>query len=252
VKSFRRQIANLIEALSGNLVVPPYEVYRMAEWLHLRRFFRHFKVDCVFDVGANCGQYAQMLRSKVNFLGDIVSFEPIPELVKELKEISMPDPRWHIEPLALDREAGVTTFNVMRNSEFSSLLPPRPDQPATINANTVARSIEIARSTIAAEFQRHQQRLGFRRPFLKLDTQGADLAVVEGAGETIKRFVGIQTELAIRQLYEGSPSFAETLALLSAHGFEPSAFVPNNEPDSHFPMLIEIDCILFRRDAEGA
>ena len=40
---------------------------------------------------------------------------------------------------------------------------------------------------------------------------------------------------------------AEALSFFSNHGFELSAFVPNNY--GHFPSLIETDCIMFRRDA---
>ena len=74
----------------------------MPEWYHLRRFFHHFSVDCVFDVGANRGQYARMLRSKVGFQGDIISFEPVPELVNELEQISASDPHWHVAGIPLD------------------------------------------------------------------------------------------------------------------------------------------------------
>ena len=204
-------------------------------------------MDCVFDVGANRGQYARMLRTKVGYDGQIISFEPIPELVEELRQISASDSRWHIEGVALGREAGAAAFHIMADSEFSSLLRPRRDQPAIFGEmNKISRSIEVNLSTLAAEFRRYQEELGFKRPFLKMDTQGADLAVVEGAGDTLKHFVGVQTELAIRQLYDDGPGMASALRALAVLGFEPSAFVPNNE--GHFPMLIELDCILFRRD----
>ena len=78
-----------------------------------------------------------------------------------------------------------------------------------------------------------------------MDTQGNDLAVLDGAGQSIKCFIGIQTELAIQQIYEGGSNIDTALKKLAALGFEPSAFVPNNE--GHFPALIEIDCIFFRR-----
>src|ERR1043166_278246 len=104
--SFRRRIANVIESLSGILIIPSHEASRMPEWYHLRRFFHHFNVDCVFDVGANRGQYARMLRSTVGFQGDIISFEPVPELVNELEQISASDPHWHVAGIPLDREPG--------------------------------------------------------------------------------------------------------------------------------------------------
>jgi hypothetical protein len=56
--------------------VRPRKMALLFEEEHLRRFLRHFEVDCVFDVGANSGQYATMVRERAGYLGPIVSFEP--------------------------------------------------------------------------------------------------------------------------------------------------------------------------------
>ena len=218
----------------------------MPEWFHLRRFLRHFDVDCVFDVGANRGQYARMLRDKANFRGDIISFEPIPQLTTELEKISTSDARWHVAGIALDRESGPATFNVMADLEFSSFLRPSALQPTIFKSkNRISKTITVNRSTIAEQFVKYQQRLGFKRPFLKMDTQGNDLAVVDGAGSSINLFVGIQTELSVQQIYNNGPDLTSSMKRFADLGFAPSAFVPNNE--GHFPELIEIDCIFFRR-----
>jgi FkbM family methyltransferase len=246
--TLKRTIANILERLSGNLIIPRHEVHLGPERMHLRRFFAYFGVDCVFDVGANHGQYARMLREHVGFTGHIISFEPIPELAQALTAEARADGRWHVEQLALDRESGPTIFHVMQQPQFSSLHRPSADQPGIFSDdNKVARSITVERSTIAAELPRFQSRLGFARPFLKMDTQGNDSAVVQGAGEALEKFVGIQTELAIRRLYEDSAGFVDALADLDRRGFELSAFVPNNA--GHFPLLVEMDCVLFRRGA---
>ena len=243
----KRHIANLLERLSGNFIIPPGELHLMHEQVHLRRFFEYFDVDCVFDVGANAGQYATTLREKVGFRGDIISFEPIPELAEELRVRAASDSRWHIEQLALDREAGPSSFNVMANSVFSSLHRPNSHQPEIFaSSNNVVRSIPVSRSTIAIEFAKYRSRLGFHRPYLKIDTQGNDFAVVEGAGEALSEFTGLQSELAIEKLYDGSTDFADSIAAYVSRGFVLSAFVPNNE--GFFPRLIEIDCIMVRRD----
>jgi FkbM family methyltransferase len=247
--SVKRKVARLLERMTGCLVIPPREVHLGPERVHLRRFFQHFGVDCVFDVGANAGQYASMLRQTAGFAGDIISFEPIPELAAQLRVAAASDKRWFIEEKALDREAGPASFNIMQLDQFSSLHAPHEDQPDIFrDGNKIVRSIPVQRTTLAAEIERYQAQLGFRHPFLKMDTQGNDVAVFEGAGASIATFVGIQSELPIKSLYAGSSGFSEAIAAYHARGFELSAFVPNNE--GHFPMLVETDCILYRRGAQ--
>ena len=244
--TIKRQVARLIERLSGNLVVPPHEVHLAPERLHLRRFLPHFGIDCVFDVGANRGQYATMLRQDLGYKGPIISYEPIPEMAKALRAASAHDPDWHVEELALDREPGPATFHVMVENQFSSLHAPAAGQTGIFSAlNKVTHDIEVTRATLAGELPKWEAKLGFTRPFLKMDTQGNDLAVVQGAGEAVRRFVGLQSELAIKTLYDGSTGFAQTLAAYSQLGFELSALVPNNA--GHFPSLVEIDCVMFNQ-----
>jgi FkbM family methyltransferase len=249
--SLKRRLANWIERKTNYLILHEGQAHLLPERLHLRRFFEHFEVDCVFDVGANVGQYALELREGVGFSGPIISYEPIPELAARLREIGEGDPQWHVEALALDREAGPATFHVMAADVFSSLNRPAEDQPAIFEGmNRVARQIEVMRSTLAIELPRWREKLQFRRPFLKMRTQGSDLAVVEGAGDSIAEFVGLQSELAVRKIYTGGSAFAEMLSAYSARGFELSAFAPNTA--GHFPILVETDCIMFRRDAPQA
>ena len=88
---------------------------------HLRRLLRYLDVDCVFDVGANSGQFADMLRSTVGYAGLIISFEPNPEQFSVLRARASRDPLWQALPQALGREAGEAVFNVYASSELSSL-----------------------------------------------------------------------------------------------------------------------------------
>jgi FkbM family methyltransferase len=249
--TLKRRLSRMFERLSGDLVVPCEELHLVHERAHLRRLFAYLSVDCVFDVGANRGQYAQMLRDHVGYRGPIVSYEPIPELAAELRLLSTFDSSWHIAELALDREAGPAIFHVMADSQFSSLHHPAIDQPAIFTAsNSVAREVTVMRATVGAELPKWRDRLGFTRPFLKMDTQGNDFAVVEGAGADLGAFVGLQSELAIHNLYDGAVDFAACIAAFTARGFELSAFVPNNA--GHFPRLFEIDCVMFNQAAKAS
>jgi len=223
------------------------KLHSLPEQEHLKRLLSHLEVDCVFDVGANVGQYATMLRRHAGYKGRIISFEPIPEAAEEVRRKAKRDKCWTVEQAALADEGGVRTFNVMAGSEFSSLSEPRTDEVGRFAAmNRPVRSIMVATETLADAYPRLKAQYGFRRPFLKMDTQGYDMSVLRGAGDIIREFAGFQSELSVRRIYEDAADFREALTYYQSLGFDLSAFVPNNA--GHFPALIEIDCIMVRSD----
>jgi FkbM family methyltransferase len=243
----KRILANLAEELTGTRIMLPGQVGLVFEEEHLKRFFSCFRIDCVFDVGANEGQYADVLRDRVGYRGPIISFEPIPNIAARLRSRAATTSNWFIEEAALDSAIRPRSFNIMANNKFSSLLnPTSADSVLFKESNSITRTIDITTSTLAAYYQEYKRMLGFSRPYLKMDTQGNDVGVAKGAGDFIREFAGLQSELAIRKLYDGSDNFQDALAYYRSNGFELSAFVPNNA--GHFPLLVEIDCIMYRPD----
>jgi FkbM family methyltransferase len=215
---------------------------------HLKRFFSHFNVDCVFDVGANRGQYRSLVRDRIGFKGPIISFEPVPSLVSELNALKTRanDTNWYIENIALDRTAGEAEFNVMANNTFSSLMTPsHADVSIFKDMNKVLSVIQVKKEKFSDQYEKYKALLNFKKPFLKMDTQGNDVAVFEGAGPSVKELVGLQSELSIRKIYENTLYYYEVLDFYTKNGFVLSALVPNNA--GHFPDLIEIDCIMYRK-----
>jgi FkbM family methyltransferase len=244
----RRKLADIAEAAIGARILRPENGGFALEEFFLKRFFTYFQIDCVFDVGANTGQYAELLRSRVGFKGHIVSFEPIPELIEHLRRKAERDSNWHIEPVALSKTVGSAIFSVMVDRQFSSLLSPKHDEcDKYTDLNKAARSVPVVTSTLKIEYLKYKDKLGFSRPFLKTDTQGNDVAVVDSAEETIDGFVGLQSELSVKRLYENAPNFHEAISFYQSRGFELSAIVPTHPWD--FPSLVETDCIMFRAAA---
>jgi FkbM family methyltransferase len=218
-----------------------------SERLHLKRLLEFLDVDCVFDVGANAGQYATMLRKVVGYKGQIISFEPIPYLCDALRTRSKDDPLWSVREVALSDSSGEATFNIMESDRFSSLSAPSHDEVTLFSwMNSVKKQVQVKTETLRNLYPELQAEFGFKSPFLKMDTQGFDVSVVSGAGESIRHFVGLQSELAIKRLYEQSTGYQEAIKCYEKAGFSLSALVPNNA--GHFPMLVEIDCIMVRND----
>jgi FkbM family methyltransferase len=240
--TLKRKIANALERLTGTRIVSPANLGILYGAEHVRRLISGFQIDCVFDVGANAGQYVRMLREQAKYSGPIISFEPIPHLAQDLRKAAACCKNWYIREVALDRKAGRARFTVTREAQFSSLRKCSKLAHSMFPRHVeVSDEIDVVTSTLEWEFRHWQDVVGFRRPYLKIDTQGNDLAVAEGAGHLLQEFVAVQTELAIQKLYEDGPELTETISFFRAQGFELSAFAPNNE--GAFPVLLETDCM---------
>lgn len=214
---------------------------------HLRELFARLQIDCVLDVGANRGQYRDFLRTFVEYRGRIISFEPIAAHVHELSARAATDPLWEICGYALGHEETQRSLNVMAVDTFSSFLAPDNDSVQQFRDENVVghlQTTEIRRLDAALPALR--ARFGFRHVYLKMDTQGYDLRVVEGAGYELRRIAALQTELALKKLYHGMPGSDEVLPALSARGFDLShVFVVSS--DSHL-RAIECDLVMVNRD----
>ncbi len=247
LKYYMTHSLNIFKELFNFRLIRKNKVSLIFERVHLKKFFKEFQIDCVFDIGANYGQYAKMLRNNVGYKGQIISFEPIPAAQKILYKLSKSDPKWHIEPFALSDLSGKEVFNIMKNDQFSSLHKPSNNEVELFNlVNKVSEELIIETKTLSFMFEKYKTLLKFKKPFLKMDTQGHDLQIAKGSENILKSFVGLQSELSIKRIYDDTPDFKKVIEYYNSQNFELSAFVPNNE--GHFPRLIEIDCIMYNKN----
>ena len=80
------------------------------------------KIDFIFDVGANEGQFVEELRY-YGYKNNIISFEPYLEAHSKLLLNSKRDEKWKIyEPIALGNKNSSNTINISKNSVSSSIL----------------------------------------------------------------------------------------------------------------------------------
>lgn len=222
-------------------------LYKYWEHDHLKKVLATYAVDCVFDIGANNGQYASMLRKDVGYRGLIISFEPNPEAAAVARRLAQGDELWLVEEMAVSVADGEQTFHVMADSQFSSLSQPRHDEVDLFkNANQVKSTFKVKTETLTSAYNRLSQIHTFQRPFLKMDTQGYDVDIVKNAGPCLANFIGLQSELAMKKLYEHSVDFRAAISVYEQQGFQLSAFIPNN--GGNFPWLVEIDCVMLRAD----
>jgi FkbM family methyltransferase len=189
------------------------------EW-HLRELFTRYEVDGVIDVGANRGQYARGLR-EAGYEGPILSFEPVPEAFGELAAMSQHDARWEARNVGVADEPGTLTMNVAASSSVSSFLTP------TAEYTSVYSGMEVQRHEQVTVVSLDTVEISFQRPFLKTDTQGFDLRVLDGARRLLSdRVVGVQVELSVIPIYEEMPDFLEVIALMRQWGFTLTGMFP--------------------------
>jgi FkbM family methyltransferase len=210
--------------------------------LHLRHLLMTQKVDCIFDVGANKGQYYSFLREAVGFRGLVISFEPVKRLHDLLQAQAAADPKWIVYGCALGRTTGTASFNVMKGDQLSSFRTPSTNSTDRFHvSNTVAAVEQVVVRTLDEVYDETAGQHRFSRPYLKIDAQGFDLEVAKGGDQRLGEFVGLQCEASFLPLYEGAPTFDETQAFFRARGFAPSAYFPV-ATDQRL-RLIDCDCV---------
>jgi FkbM family methyltransferase len=211
----------------------------LARRLHLLE--RH-GIDVVFDVGANIGQYALELR-QLGYRGRIVSFEPLSQAFAALRRASAGDRAWEVERIGLGDRAGSARLHVAGNSVSSSLLPMLDAHVRSAPASAYVGSEEITVDTLAGASARHLRR--DERLFVKIDAQGYEKRILDGAGAALARVVGLQLEMSIVPLYEGETLLASMLAELEARGYTLMSLEPGyGDPESG--QLLQVDGIFFR------
>lgn len=201
-------------------------------------------VDVVLDVGANIGQFALGLRG-AGYRGRIVSFEPLSAAWRQLSHAARRDPCWEVPPaVALGAGDGEVEINVSGNSVSSSILDmlhshasAAPESRYVARERVPLRRLDsIARDLVAPD----------ARPFLKIDAQGYEAQVLEGAGGLLERVAGLQLELSLVPLYAGQALYRELIDRLDAAGFEPWALWPGFADPASGRML-QVDAAFFRR-----
>jgi FkbM family methyltransferase len=221
----------------------------MAEHLgeqHLLWVFRALGISCVLDVGANRGQFATRLR-EAGYRGRIVSYEPVARLYAALAEAAADDPDWLVRPWALGDCEGTADINVVPGT-MSSLLPASDFGKEWSSKLGRSHTETITIHRLDAVLDEATEGLDEPRIFLKMDTQGYDLATMRGAGHRLDDFLALQSEVSCLPIYEGMPRMTEQLDTYEAAGFAISAMFPVSH---HRKTLraIEFDVVMVRPNA---
>lgn len=218
--------------------------FNLDEMAHLNQMLDHHRVDTVLDVGANIGQFATTLR-QAGFAGQIISFEPQSDAYARITAAARGDARWSVAPrCAVGAAAGTLTMNISDNSVSSSALPILEAHTQSAPASRYVRSESVAVITL----DDCDQVPASGRIFLKIDTQGFEQQVIDGAPNLLKRVVGVQTELSLAPLYAGQADFLALINQMRDLGFDTWAINPGFD-NRETGQLLQADATFFRASA---
>jgi FkbM family methyltransferase len=197
--------------------------YEPRNFAHLRRveLLRSGRFTLLLDVGADTGDWAAQSRTS-GFAGRIESFEPRSSAYALLERAAVADPSWRAHHVALSDRAGQASLNVSPTGQASSLLNlGLQGELEPTHAYTGVEDVELARlddvATVAPDDV----------VYLKVDVQGHELAVLEGAMATLERCAAVELELSFQPLYVGQALAPELFARMDACGFRAAAFEPS-------------------------
>lgn len=203
------------------------------------------RIDLVLDVGANVGQYARMLRA-CGYRGRIVSFEPLSSAHETLLKLSKCDPLWEIATrMALGAEDGDVEINVSANSVSSSIVGMLDTHVQSVPASRYVSRERVPLKMLDSVAPQYIE--GSRDIFLKIDTQGFELQVLQGAHNLLPQIKGLQLELSLVPLYEGETMYLEMISNINALGFDLHGLF-STFTDVTTGRMLQADGVFFRTD----
>jgi FkbM family methyltransferase len=184
------------------------------DWVMAHRGLHHFGLHylppnlsldgLIVDVGANEGKFTATVRL-LEPRARVIAIEPSPDPLAILTARFAGDPQVTVDGRAVSDHVGSAAFNVTQWSVYDSLLTP--------NETIAVDSQEIVALTTLDQIVDGPVRV------LKIDVQGAEVAVLRGATRTLAVTDAVILEVLFTSHYEGDALFGELDGLMREAGF---------------------------------
>jgi FkbM family methyltransferase len=172
----------------------------------------------IFDVGANAGTYAAHL-CRMFPKARIFCFEPVPATFQKLETWASSTKQVTALNLALGNASGEFDMHVHEDHPSSSSLLASTTENAALFPETARQSsIKVRAERLDVVVADTAIDLG-SGALMKIDVQGHELAVLEGARETLKGIHAVIVEVILDRLYENQSRFEDVFAFMIAAGF---------------------------------
>ncbi len=213
--------------------------------LRRMRILKTQNINLLLDVGASEGTYSLQLRQH-GYEGNILSFEPLSESFAVLQQRMARDPLWSCENLALGDSDGMIDINVSGHKTSSSILPM---SEAHISAMPSSAYVDLEKVRVAClDSLKSNMIKRDAAIYLKVDVQGFEKQVLDGARETLKQTRVIELELSLAPMYMGAADFMEMFTYLTQLEFKMVSIEPVFT-DPRSGKILQVDGI-FVKDEE--
>jgi FkbM family methyltransferase len=199
---------------------PPPSPYgsQQRAWENEREFLDGYlrNVSGLIHVGANHGQE----RRYYWLLGlDVIWVEPIREIYENLVDNIAIFPRQRaVHALLTDKEGDEVELRIANNGGASSSILPLEQHAQIFPDIQYVEHRKLISTTLAAMIRKEAIDLAHYCA-LTLDTEGAELMILQGAGDLLGQFEYVKCEVADFPARSGTPSTADLDRILSAAGF---------------------------------
>lgn len=168
----------------------------------------------IWDVGARAGE-PTISYLKTMPGARVLAWEPDPIAIQELEAQFKSEPRVKVMPFAVTAWCGKAPL-YLHGGGTNSLLP-RAEGPVYYPPlRTSGETIRVWTTTVDSYVFDHPQDTP---DILKLDTQGSELAGLDGAAGTLPTVKAIYCEVSFVPIYEGGPMYHHIAQFVEDAGF---------------------------------
>ncbi|HEY4289595.1 MAG TPA: FkbM family methyltransferase [Puia sp.] len=235
------ELCNKFLRRTGNQLVS----YPDRESLRHLQILESFKINKILDIGGNVGGYGHFLMSILGYKGKLISFEPVSAAFNELEARSKKHAQWSVVKSAIGNMDGEIEINIAANKGLSSsiadMLPTHIENAP--EAQYVSKE-KVPIRKLDSIFDQYVE--PGDNVFLKIDTQGYEKNVLDGAEKSLPRIKGIQVEMSLVPLYSGEMLFPDMLSHLTSKGY----MMFHMEPVFTSPttgQLLQVDGMFFTK-----
>lgn len=169
------------------------------------------------DIGANAGHFSSAMCTEFKIKKGIL-IEPVEKLIPVLKATFPDDKVFKIIHAAISDRIEETDFYVNQDADFVSSLLKLDNKSDGVRHLHFEDAVLTKVQALTLDYITDKEQLA-DIDLIKIDVQGAEHLVLQGAVETLKKAKVVYTEFSFKPVYEGSSVFIDLYQFLYNNNF---------------------------------